>query len=62
MIRLEKPLRFICDKICDNCLIRFKCWTQRGTKQLSVEEFHKIAEKSKCNGCVGSEFYPGCAN
>ena len=49
MIKLVKPLRFVCDEVCDNCLLRFKCWTQRGAKHLSVEEFHKIVKECKCN-------------
>ena len=46
-IRLEKPLRFKCDNVCENCVIRFKCWTQRGITQLDWEDFKKIEEVSK---------------
>ncbi len=45
-IKLEKPLRFVCDKVCDNCLIRFKCWTQRGITHLDWDDFKKIADES----------------
>ena len=43
-IKLEKPLKFVCDDNCDNCLIRFKCFTQRGVVSLTLEDFKKISE------------------
>ncbi len=48
-IKLEKPLRFICDDKCDDCVIRFKCLTQRGVIELSWEDFNKIKEYSEDN-------------
>ena len=45
-ISLKKPLRFTCDNVCENCLIRFKCWTQRGITHLDWDDFRKIAEES----------------
>lgn len=46
-IRIEKPLKFRCDKVCENCVIRFKCWTQRGITELSIEDLNRIEEVSK---------------
>ena len=46
-ISLKKPLRFTCDNVCENCLIRFKCWTQRGIIHLDWDDFRKIAEESE---------------
>ncbi len=48
-IKLEKPLRFVCDDKCDNCVIRFKCWTQRGVTELTWEDFKIIEEVSENN-------------
>jgi hypothetical protein len=45
-IKLEKPLRFVCDDNCDNCVIRFKCYTQRGVTELTWEDFKRIADES----------------
>jgi hypothetical protein len=46
-IKLEKPLRFVCDDNCDDCVIRFKCYTQRGVVSLDWDDFRKIQELSE---------------
>lgn len=45
-IKLEKPLRFVCDDNCDNCVVRFKCYTQRGVLQLEIEDILRIEKES----------------